>query len=139
MKIKRYHRALGLPAVQLPNQTVRLHYGDHARQAALTDRYGVPSKLPLQLWLRPEDVFEVETERRWTRRGPKVAPALHEDCLTKLVVRLSSGFISPTPGVDLILVLRADSDGVFSRVVTLWFNLKSDAHVTLDAGLYDKP
>lgn len=129
-----YHIDIGIPWGRMHgflNRSFGLEYGPHARQAALDDRYGQLTSVPLDLHVKSCEVFEVEVEQ-----GEVV----------KFCVRLQDGFTVKTPNRhrmeismlrDLILVCtpsRRDPKYLFVR--TLWLNERRDSHRTLDPSKY---
>lgn len=123
MSARLYHTEIGLPEdllVWFLGRTFELFYSTHARQAVLDDRFAIARKMPKQLQVRREDVFEVEVT---------------DGEISKFAVRLSSGFEASRPDVDLILVV-APYPGQMLFVRTLWFNEHDDQHKTLDRSKY---
>lgn len=88
-------------------------YGDHARFEAQVDRYGKIA-LPKTLDLSKMKVIEVE---------------VIDGRVTKILFR---GSLDATR--DLCIVLTSDM-----YVKTVWVNLKSDNHRTLNRAKYDLP
>ena len=127
---KLYHRDLGLPDEACSAwacKTWRLDYSAHARQAILTDRYGLPRRMPKVIKFSSENVFEVAI--------------LNEVVVTKVCVRVGdwqSDFDGPLPDMDLCLVLVPHTDDTL-RVKTCWFNERTDVHATLDVSKYSRP
>lgn len=107
-----YHADIGLPAgFRAPQDRVRLEWTRHA-DAERTDRYGdIPrvATLPLSMF----KVVEVGVE------GNRVA---------KLVVR---GHLDKSRDAVFVLI-----PGKTYRVKTVWINLRSDSHSTLDRSRY---
>jgi hypothetical protein len=111
---KLYHSEIRLPNFlknQVAGQTILLEYSRHARRAATDDRYGYIN-LPDSIRVKVEEIFEVEAT------NGKV---------TKFAARTSYDETR-----DLILVVRGNV------VVTVWINLKSDTHKTLNKTKYEK-
>lgn len=113
-----YHKEIGFPEdMNMPpgfNPVMSLRYGPHANEQALEDKYGKIS-LPHRVDVRKGDIFEIGT------RGNTV---------TKIGARFSYDETR-----DIILIINAN-DG---SVRTVWFNLKSDKHRTLDRSKYADP
>lgn len=113
-----YHKEIGFPDdLDMPKgfqPVVNLRYSSHATEEALADKYG-EIKLPHRVDIRKGDIFEIGV------RGKTV---------TKLAVRFSYDATR-----DIILIINA-ADGF---VRTVWFNLKTDKHRTLDRSKYGDP
>ena len=116
--------AFGIPAslvaavASLGNSKLPLRYSRHALSEALNDRYGV----------LPHSAFP--TVFKWSDNWALVeAESTPAGQLVKFVVRRV---------VDarrsLVLVVLADG-----TVKTLWTNLNSDQHATLDSGKFSRP
>lgn len=114
---KLYHKEIGFPAnLRMPpnfNPIVRLSYSAHAQEEA-NDRYG-QLKLPAVIDVRKADVVEMGVT------GMTV---------TKIVARMPYD-----NDKDIVIVFLPDS----GRVKTVWANLKSDKHKTLDRSKYSDP
>lgn len=114
-----YHRDLGLPGELAPRWAghFRLVYSEHAKHAALTDRLG---RIPIfdDGEFEAQDVVEVSV-----RDGEPYKAVLRCPCSDYL---------------DLIFVLENPSQGA-CVVRTVWFNLASDTHKTLDRSKYQRP
>lgn len=109
-----YHTEIGLPKwFTAPACTVSPRYGDHARFEAQVDRYG-KIQLPKTIDLSKFKVIEVGAE------GQRV---------TKILFR---GSLDAKR--DLCIVLQPDG-----YAKTVWVNLKSDTHRTLDRSRYNVP
>jgi hypothetical protein len=108
-----YHAAIGLPKwFKAPTGVVAPRYGDHARFEAQVDRYG-KIELPKTIDLSKFKVIEVGVD------NGKVAKVL---------------FRGPLDATrDLCIVLAANG-----YVKTVWVNLRSDTHRTLDRSKYAK-
>lgn len=100
-----------------------LEYGPHARRAALNDRFGQLASVPLAHEFTRDEIFEVEVER-----GE----------IVKFCARLREGFSANTGlQIDLILVcMKSVRTRGALFVKTLWLNLRSDVHRTLDKSKY---
>lgn len=108
-----WHADIRLPeCAALPSMRVGLRWSRHAKHAAQTDRYGVIPEFA-DIPLMPFDVVEVETDG---------------DVVVKWVIR--GHFDSER---DVVFVLMP---GDVWFVKTVWFNLRSDQHATLDASRY---
>lgn len=95
-----------------PPMFLDLKPSKHAKRAADTDRYGV-LKIPSRITFSGKDIVEAEFSM-----GKVV----------KIVVRLAYDATR-----DAIYVCHLDG-----FLKTVWFNLKSDKHFTLDASKYQK-
>lgn len=107
-----YHREIFMPAIvrEIPVKTIALKPTEHARRAALNDRYG-KLEIPATLTFRGRNVIEAELT------GGRV---------TKMVVRKEYDATR-----DAVYVFLPDG-----TLKTVWFNLKSDTHKTLRRSLY---
>lgn len=124
-----YHVETGLPwdlFMPFELKAFQLEYSRHARQAALDDRYGQLTSVPLSPAFTRAEVFEVEVE---------------QGRIVKFAARLSGGFTFEfnhySKKLDLILVCTPslrDSNNLF--VKTLWLNERTDGHHTLDKSKY---
>lgn len=130
-----YHRETGIPwhlFEPFAKQAYGLEYGQHARRAALDDRFGQLASVPLSYCPDHASVFEVEVE---------------QGRIVKFAARLSVGFsvvsdsrksmVGFGKAIDLILVCTPslrDSNNLF--VKTLWLNERTDGHHTLDKSKY---
>ncbi len=123
MKDGLYHAELGLPPVNFTTFATTLCYSNHARQAALHDRYGVPASVPKHHQFAPAEIFEVEVA------AGKVV---------KFCARLkNAGKTTAGKTFDLVLACSAPEPhtaAVFVR--TLWLNEPGDNHSTLDKSKY---
>jgi hypothetical protein len=112
-----WHADIRLPeGAALPNARIGLDWGRHAQRARLEDRYGVIpqfASIPLSQF----QVIEVETD--------------HTGYVTKWVVR---GHFDAER--DVVMVLIPECRPNFWFVKTVWFNLRSDTHSTLDRSRY---
>lgn len=116
----RYHKDIGFPDdLVLPRgfgADITLRYGDHAREEAMKEKYGI-LQLPKRLDLRKVDMFEVATDP-----GQKV--------VKKICVRMPHD-----DEKDIVIVISIPS----GMVRTVWANLKSDKHKTLNRSNYIDP
>lgn len=109
MTTKLYHKDVYAPEVMFRSPGVlRTRYSRHAQQAAVDDRYGDLSRY-LSAYLDFDYVEIVEVE-------------LTDGEITKRVIRHQVTD-------DLVLVMAVGADGF---VRTVWGNLVSDRHATLD-------
>lgn len=116
MSAKLYHKEVYAPEVVFRSPGVmRLRYSRHAQQAAMDDRYGDLSEY-LTPYLDFDYVEIVEVE-------------MVEGQITKRVVRHQVTD-------DLVLVLAVGADGF---VRTVWGNLVTDRHRTLDRTKFVQP
>lgn len=114
--IKKYHFEIGLPkGFNGAMGVIPLEYTKHALEAAENDRYG-KIKLPKEIDTNRAKVIEVEM------RGREVLKVLYR--------------VKCTKGLDLLVACMPMSDCF--KVRTVWLNLASDAHGTLDASKYEK-
>jgi len=116
----RYHKDIYLPDdLSLPRgfqPVISLRYGDHAREEGMKEKYGILT-LPKRIDLRTVDMFEVGTQP-----GSMV--------INKVCVRMPHD-----DEKDIIIVISLPS----GFVKTVWANLKSDKHKTLNAANYVQP
>ena len=115
----KYHKQLGLPkgSAELWAGRLQLRYGNHAQSEADVDRYG-RAELFGEAEFEAADVVEVEVAQ-----GQPV----------KAVLRFPYD-----DDKDLVMVLQRPERSV-SFVRTVWFNLVSDKHRSLDHSKYRKP
>lgn len=92
-------------------------YGNHARRAASSDRYG-HIKLPQFLTLNSDEVFEVTLDKR-----------LRVD---KMVIRTS---LDEKRDIIYVVIPRSGSEFF---VKTVWINLRNDPHKTLQTDKYEQ-
>ena len=115
---KLYHKDIGFPeGIKMPdgfNPVIRLRYGNHARQEAFEEKYGVLN-LPQMIDIRKADVFEMGVTGR---------------TVTKIVCRIPHDDQN-----DIILAIMPDS----GFVKTVWANRKTDQHKTLNRSRYTDP
>lgn len=114
-----YHESTGFPVkINLPKM-IKLWYSKHAQRAAITDRYGA---IGLQNdWEHSNGrIIEMETD---TRGNP-----------VKLVIRASYDSFH-----DICVVISLEAP-VHDRLVvkTVWLNLKTDNHATLNENVYKR-
>lgn len=120
MRKKLYHYQIGIPQeaiAQSKRGKIRLEYGWHAQQAAMEDRYGLV-ELPIFLDTNRAKLIEVEVGI--------------DGVVTKCVYRMNLDMKR-----DLVLVVIPEKGRGF--VKTIWINLKSDVHRTLNRSRYDAP
>lgn len=113
-----YHKDKGFPDdINMPSgfhPVVSLNYGGHAKLEALKDKYG-PMHLPQRIDVRKGETIEIGVTGK---------------VVTKIVLRFSYDAEK-----DIIIVLMPAS----GFVKTVWFNLKSDQHKSLDLSRYSDP
>lgn len=115
---KLYHTDVVLPAgFKAPQQRVRVSYGPHARKEAFEDRYG-QIQLPNFITLRRFRVIEV---------------GMIGNRVSKILFR---GRLDDTR--DLCIVLIPGVDKQPWRCKTVWVNVRTDKHRTLDTTRYEK-
>lgn len=119
-----YHRELGIPEwakrqiAALPK--LNLGYSQHAKRACLDDRFGAILNPLLVYFPVLDHVVEVETV---------------QSQVIKFVVRVPYDAVR-----DLILAICVDKVAPnHGFVKTLWSNMRSDKHSTLDASKYCRP
>lgn len=109
-----YHFEIGFPAwFKVPTGEVQPRYGDHSRFEAQVDRYG-KIQLPTSIDLSKFKVIEIGVEGK------------------RLVKALFRGPLDETR--DICIVLTATG-----FVKTVWVNLRTDIHRTLDRTKYIDP
>ena len=115
MNLLLYHKDIFMPAeMSRPIHEGPLHYGRHALQEAMSDRYG---RVPLPTTFCPQTSVLIESEYDRERKE-----------VVKQVWRI------PVNGKrDAVLVIAA---GGF--VKTVWINMRNDNHKTLDKSRYVK-
>jgi len=116
-KMPLYHKDIGLPKVSLPTGQFTLDYSSHAREEAVVDRYG-NIKLPRVIDTSKAEVIEVETDT-----SGKVSKVLYRMQLDE------------RRDICMPVIPR----GLKLFVKTVWVNLRSDRHKTLDRSKYAKP
>lgn len=113
-----YHKDIGFPDdVEFPRgfqPVIALNYGNHAREEAMADRYGM-MRLPHRVDLRKGQTIEI---------------GVQGNVITKLVVRFSYD-----EEKDIIFVITLPS----CFVKTVWANEKTDQHKTLNRSRYFDP
>lgn len=113
-----YHKDIGFPEwINMPQgfqPVMSLKYSGHAQKAATDDRYG-NMQLPPRVDVRKGETIEVGVTGR---------------TVTKMVIRFAYDQTR-----DIIMVIMPAS----SFVKTVWFNLKTDQHTTLDHSKYANP
>ncbi len=111
-----YHKDIGFPAwFKKPTCTFRPHYTAHAVEAAQDDGYG-PIAVPETIDLTRFEVIEM-TVAAGTRR------------VVKMLIRGQHDGRR-----DIVMPVTADG-----RVKTVWANLRTDIHRTLDRSKYARP
>jgi hypothetical protein len=109
-----YHKEVYLPVdLRAPIHEGRLRYTPHAQREAQADRYG---ELRLPSELRPEQAQLVEVETRADGRVVKQLWRVEFDSRRDLVLAVTEGGV----------------------VKTVWANLRSDGHRSLDKSRYVK-
>lgn len=113
---KLYHASIGFPkALRIPTLLRGLVYGYHAKTEALKDRYGKILDLPKDFDAREAKIFEIETIN---------------GVITKIAFRQT---LDEAKDICVVFIPQT------MQVKTVWINLKSDKHFTLDKTKYDKP
>jgi len=114
-----YHKDVYLPSElleQVPKESIRLKYGTHAKHACKDDKFGRVVGPP-QLNPATCDIFELED-----RAGK----------LVKFLARMSYDHRR-----DITVVIACDKNNEYF-VKTLWLNLKTDKHWSLNKKNYVK-
>lgn len=110
-----YHKDLGFPKGFNSKVGTRfLTYSQHAKLSAINDRYG---RIDLPVSVNTNTALCIEAE-------------IANKAVTKLVYR-----VSYNNTLDLVLVVMPK--GAQFIVKTVWLNLKSDKHTTLDLSKYE--
>jgi hypothetical protein len=113
-----YHYQIGFPTnMERRTGTINVTYSNHAKDAARNDRYG-QARLAAVVNLDAARLIEAEVNAAGT--------------LVKGVYRMQ--YDSQR---DIVLVLLFDGRGAFAK--TVWFNLRTDKHSTLQAWRYARP
>ena len=117
MKDGLYHKEIAMPreVTALKAVTIRPTHTRHAREAALTDRYGVIN-LPEVVSFSGADVVEAE---------------ITEGRVSKLVVRRPYD-----EARDIVMAIGFRNSESFLK--SAWFNLRNDNHGTLNRERYNK-
>ena len=115
MKLKDglYHKLVFLPKINKIDADYPCVYTKHARESALTDKYGLII-LPKTYNIAKSDIIELE---------------IKNNDINKLVIR-----IGYNDKYDLILVISFYT----GMIKTVWLNKKDDNHYTLDKNKYIK-
>jgi hypothetical protein len=112
-----WHADIRLPdGCKLPSHRVNLRWSRHAQRARSSDRYGVIpyiASIPLSQF----QVIEVETDN---------------ELIVKWVIR---GHFDSDHDVVFVLVPFSHDEWF---VKTVWFNLRTDVHATLDRDRYQQ-
>jgi len=110
-----YHSEIFLPDwFTAPTRRVRVSYGSHAKREALIDRYGTIA-LPAFVNLKRFRVIEV---------------GVINGRVSKILFR---GRLDDTRDLCIVLIPKGDRPW---RCKTVWTNVRSDLHRTLDASRY---
>lgn len=121
-----YHKDIGFPKdVVMPRgftPKMYLNYGGHARYEAMADRYG-QMKLPKMVDITKGQIIEIGVTNQMTGNQ-------YEKVVTKMVVRFPYD-----DKKDLVIVIMIPT----GFVKTVWANLKTDSHKTLDRSKYADP
>ena len=114
-----FHKEIGFPksAESLYGRKFKLTYSNHAKRSVLDDKHGIIDKPPLNLEITKDNLIELE---------------LTGGLISKAVIRLPYDKTR-----DVVIAIIPDYN--IAIVKTLWFNLTSDIHKTLNKSLYDKP
>lgn len=112
-----YHSEVFMPPqLAKPCYRGRLSYTNHAKRAAMDDRYG---PIPLVFDFVPEEATLIESE---VEQGP---------CGRYIYVVKQVWRLPLDDTRDLVMAITHDG-----RVKTVWVNLRSDKHKTLDRKKY---
>lgn len=110
-----FHSDLGLPKGFVPpTARVEINYGSHSRAEAMADRYG-EIRLPKTLSLSRMKVIEVGVE---------------DGRVSKILFR---GRLDETRDLCIVLIPNGNKPW---RCKTVWINLNTDQHKTLDKSRY---
>lgn len=127
MNVYTYHKDIGFPTnLRRPAGEHSLSHTRHSREAAQNDRYGpfywLPTLMNLPASNSRSDIKLIECD------------ALADGTVLKAVYRMPYDRER-----DLCLVLLFDRGPGQALVKTVWGNLATDTHKTLDASKYDRP
>lgn len=112
-----YHADIRLPdGFRLPNRVITLSFTRHAREARQNDRYGYIPPIPVI------DLGQFQT----------VEVGMEDGRVAKVVVR---GELDDERDIILILIPHRPKPNVWT-VKTVWCNLRTDSHKTLDRSRY---
>lgn len=115
--MKLYHADIRLPdGFRLPNRVITLSHTRHARAARSNDLYGYIPPIPVL------DLGQCET----------IEVGIENGRVAKVVVRTQ---LDDTRDVVLVLIPHQPKPDVWT-VKTVWCNLRSDTHKTLDRTRY---
>ena len=116
MPTRLYHREVYAPVPMFRSPgVVRVHYTDHAREQAETDRYG-----NMRAYLHKFIDFD---------EGEIVEVEVTDGLVSKRLVRIRA-----TKELDLVLAVLSNG-----RVTTVWVNQRDDRHSTLNRSKYVQP
>ena len=119
-----YHKQVFWPKGVLSKfegKTWNLKFGTHAKNSCYTDRYGfiIP---PMTITFHENDAFEME---------------VNNGIVVKVVIRQPyTGKTHNNIQLDVIFVIIPPEIGNIAFVKTLWFNVSTDKHYTLDKTKY---
>ncbi len=114
---KLYHKEIGFPAgFRAPRDLVMVSYSNHALSAAKDDRYG-DIHLPPRIRLSDFEIIEIGVI------GKRVSKILFRGELDD--------------DRDLCIVLIPNGRGPWT-CKTVWINVRTDAHNTLDVAKYER-
>lgn len=117
MRERLYHFEVGFPKdFERPEQRVKVNYGPHARREAFQDRYGA-IKLPSFLTLRRFQVIEI---------------GMVGESVSKILFR---GTLDDKRDLCIVLIPNGNKPW---RAKTVWVNLRTDKHKTLNVSRYEK-
>lgn len=116
-----YHKKLGFPeSVVIPTIEYRLIYTKHAKiRSRERLQYVRRKEVPRSLILKLKKIVELNLYK-----GEIIG------CTTRLM---------HDKKVDIVLILRFNHKKKFARVITLWFNERSDNHKKLNLKKYTLP
>ncbi len=119
-----WHRDIGFPGWfnAKPTGVIPIKWTDHALEAAANDRYVQLTVVPTQIDLSTFEVIEMRTDQERPHHP------------VGLVLRKPWAH-----GLDSVLALRWHHVTGSWRVTTVWFNMTTDTHGTLDASRYERP
>lgn len=132
-----YHKEIGFPRnFKAPAGVLGLKYTRHAEQAALDDRYGEIIK-PARLTTANYDIVELGVQDNRVSKIVYRGPARCTECHYSQTAPADCTHEKK----DIILVVMPPQGAGTSEwvVKTVWTNLNSDKHRTLDESKYAKP
>lgn len=115
-----YHELTGIPVkINLP-KVIKLWYSSHAEKASRTDRYGV-----------------IELSKEWEHKDGRIIEMETDYSGRPIKVVIRAGY-DTLHDVCVVLSLQAPVQNDRLVVKTVWLNLKTDNHSTLNKKVYKK-